>query len=763
MTSLQVVGFQIDAVQCVKAVFGGVGAKISNFLARNDLQPNAFIYAADISPSAGDSEGWRLTLQSVAQRSSLGKIYGDGELRVGFPGQNVMADILQSSFGSRWLGVLAIASLISEEITGSDELHAFCKTIAHSEAREYILNKEQTDRMWIMSRELFLDTVVYRQYLTILSECANKSSRSLMSAMYPGTKKFLTPTMTAAFRIWELQSKDSAGRKLWASGSTGFAHLTLYLSAVCGFHVTVRLEKGDVCFGDKFRKVEVVVQVEQDDRDEWKTGYLMDDRSIEDTARHFLFPGEIVQWKPPSPQKAGYAPLQSSAYVLKEDKEDNLDAPGVIMTLDLRVWMDRLNEWDIANPISSWLVNYVHRIMTNGLASMDGYEITARFSERNLARREALTERLIIAMSLLDPGLIVVEDRKELVENLREGKQSRTVMHPKSSISKTKIEQLCTCRPKGQEQTSPPLRSCKIEEMLDMLQDFAAKLWVLSHMDYSSQRLLRDIGPNGGWNILHTLPIIPKITHGLIEIPKMIPVKDLLKLIASRLTGRPMPVSNSKILAMAAGGAVIGLHANEAQKISCDTGHCLYITPGSIATPERRIKEMFQPSILSGSGKVDSCTDLKNIEKPCDGFGKYEYGHVVQPHGDSAAVTAVISCGTKILHIDILKAIDLAGDIRPWQDCLGECARGRLTADDLDKVRVVDKTNYGDFSAQQMSQTTHKKARLMVVLADGNDLVQRAVVSHMDPSHAVCFVQLGSCVHCAVSNALMRYGTVLLD
>lgn len=47
--------------------------------------------------------------------------------------------------------------------------------------------------------------------------------------------------------------------------------------------------------------------------------------------------------------------------------------------------------------------------------------------------------------------------------------------------------------------------------MFDMLQDFAAKLWVLTHMDYSSQRLLRGIGPNGGWNILHTLPIIEKI------------------------------------------------------------------------------------------------------------------------------------------------------------------------------------------------------------------------------------------------------------
>lgn len=184
----------------------------------------------------------------------------------------------------------------------------------------------------------------------------------------------------------------------------------------------------------------------------------MDDKPMEDTARHLLFQGEIVQWKPPSPQKAGYAPLQSSAYVLEEG---SLDTPGMIMTLDLRVWMDQLKEWDITGPISSWLVNYVHHIMTNGLASMDDYEITARFSERDPAHRGALTERLIIAMNLLDPGFIVMEDRKELVEKLKEGKQSRTVMHPKTSLSKTKLEQLYTCRPKGQEQTSPPYKAVK--------------------------------------------------------------------------------------------------------------------------------------------------------------------------------------------------------------------------------------------------------------------------------------------------------------
>jgi hypothetical protein len=757
MTSLQVVGFQIDFTQCVQAVLGA-GIKIFNFLARNDLQPNAFIYAGDISPSAGDSEGWRITLQSIAQRSGQGKTYA--EVGIGFPGQNVMADILQSPFGPRWLGILAMVSLIPEEIKGSDELHTFCKTVAHSEAREYILNKEQTDRIWIMSRELFLDTVVHRQYLTIISKCVNQCRQYQMSAMYTGSKKFFTPTMTAALRLWELQSRDTKGRKLWASGSAGFAHLTLYLSAVCGFHVTVRLENGDLCFGDELRKVEVVIQAGQHDQDEWETGFLMDDMSIEDTARHFLSPGDIVQWKPHDPQTVGCAPLQSSVYVLKEG---NLDAPGMILTLDLRIWMERLKEWDIAHSISSWLSNYLHRLMVMGLASMEGYKIMPRFFLHNRARRQALTERLIIAMSLLDPGLVVTEDRKELVGNLSEGKDSRMVTHPKASISKEKVEQLCTCRPEGQTQPSEHSPHCVIEEMYDMLRDVALKLWVLSHMDYSSQRLLRDAGPNGGWNISNILPIIPRSRHGLLptDIPPLVPIKEVLRALALRLTGRPIAVLNRKVLAMAAGGAVIGLHGNEALEISCDTGHCLYITPGSIATKERRIKEMFQSSILPEPGKAENCADLKNIEKPFDGFGEAGYSHVVQLHGDSAAVSAVINCGTKVLHIDILKAIDYAGDIRQWQGCLEDCARGRLTADDLDKVRVVDKTNYGDLSAQRMDSTAHKKVRLTVIFADRNSLVQRAVVSHMSDNPSI--VQLGRCVHCAVRDALMRHIRVLLD
>ena len=74
-TSLQTVGLEINNAQCVKAILS-VCTRIFNFLARNDLQLNAFIYAADISPSAGDFGGWKMTLQSTTRRLSQYATYG---------------------------------------------------------------------------------------------------------------------------------------------------------------------------------------------------------------------------------------------------------------------------------------------------------------------------------------------------------------------------------------------------------------------------------------------------------------------------------------------------------------------------------------------------------------------------------------------------------------------------------------------------------------------------------------------------------------
>lgn len=153
--------------------------------------------------------------------------------------------------------------------------------------------------MWILGRELFLDTSVQRQFLRIVNICGSKCPPSYMTSLYPTTEAFLTPTMLAAFRIWELSAKEGAGRKVWAQGSKGVAHLALYLSVVCGFHVTVQLALGEAQFGNEQRSLEVRIVVDLEVQDEWITGYFMDDRSIEDSVRHVLLPtSELAFHKP---------------------------------------------------------------------------------------------------------------------------------------------------------------------------------------------------------------------------------------------------------------------------------------------------------------------------------------------------------------------------------------------------------------------------------------------------------------------------------
>ena len=92
--------------------------------------------------------------------------------------------------------------------------------------------------------------------------------------------------------------------------------------------------------------------------------------------------------------------------------------------------------------------------------------------------------------------------------------------------------------------------------------------------------------------------------------------------------------------------------------------------------------------------------------------------------------------------------------------CLVECAAGTLTAEEKEKVQVMTLQNYTPSSSMQIS-------KLSLVLADRNNIVQRAIVSHL-VTGAACLIQLGGCVHCAIRHISMlhAYGikiTVLLD
>jgi hypothetical protein len=236
---------------------------------------------------------------------------------------------------------------------------------------------------------------------------------------------------------------------------------------------------------------------------------------------------------------------------------------------------------------------------------------------------------------------------------------------------------------------------------------------------------------------------------------------------------------------MAAGGAVIGLTGNETESVLRDPGHSLYVTPGAIETPERRITEIVHDRVFPGTGQRESCSELNGIQMPVDRFGEPRYGHIIQVSGTTAAITAVLSFGGRTMQIDLLNAIDRAGHLIHWEGCLGECAQGRLTEEEVSKVRVVDASNYGLIApeghrpTQQVGRTVsgsssaREAPRLSLVLASHNILVQRAVISHQMPPRTIvvpketnvarCMIQVGNCVHCATRDALMRKVDILLD
>ena len=72
------------------------------------------------------------------------------------------------------------------------------------------------------------------------------------------------------------------------------------------------------------------------------------------------------------------------------------------------------------------------------------------------------------------------------------------------------------------------------------------------------------------------------------------PTSKLVQVIAQSLAGRTFPSPSTLVLALVAGGAVLGLNLNEKQPVQSDLGHSIYILPGSIESPTRRIREVVE-------------------------------------------------------------------------------------------------------------------------------------------------------------------------
>ena len=275
------------------------------------------------------------------------------------------------------MGILAIASLIPDETAASDQLHTILKRIATTGTKEFVLDHEQTQKTWSKECEVFLDTAVQRQFLSIVKECVDNTSSSSLDSIFPSTGSFFVPTMIASLRIWELSAGKHRSSRLWASGSVGIPHMILCLSVVCRFYVTARFEKGEIDFGDDNNDIEVVVVADSDMKNDWVTGHLMEDTSIEDTVRHVLTPtvkaplslpqsavinqSESLIWK----AKKELQPRHMSTYTLndEEDDDDDMYSSSSVTMLDLAILKQKLQEVDGIQTISNWLRDYLLRIM----------------------------------------------------------------------------------------------------------------------------------------------------------------------------------------------------------------------------------------------------------------------------------------------------------------------------------------------------------------------------------------------------------------
>lgn len=180
------------------------------------------------------------------------------------------------------------------------------------------------------------------------------------------------------------------------------------------------------------------------------------------------------------------------------------------------------------------------------------------------------------AIQLLDPGLLQEDNLKTLLENVRNSKKADPISHLTKKIGVDIAEQLCDCRPPDTKGRSPHTYKCDLEYLMGDLEDFAWILWVLAHVDPTSQRILRDIGPNGDWAISNTIPFYtdwgeprPSISHPFRDdsrnscIPPVIHTDTLIGAISLRLTGRPIPIKTSGTIGISAGSTVIGLKGNE--------------------------------------------------------------------------------------------------------------------------------------------------------------------------------------------------------
>jgi len=750
----------LDALQAIQVIWGSA-VGVFNFFSKTSMQPSAVPYAANCSTVGGESEGWKLTLQSLHLRSTTGTTIGT--LRIGYSGSNFLPDLLTTKFGPRWLGILAALVVATTEHQGARELHDLLQATASTMTGQYLLDEEQTEKMWLMGRELFLGSPVQQEFQSILSRCQTSSKASLPAAAYPpSSTEYFTPMMSACFRAWEMSGVANKDKRQYADGKiqlrgwNGFGQLILYLAAVCGFRVTVRLDQGDIEFGDDKSPTNVTVILDKELGSMWQTGYLMDSHSVEESVQHWLGASQefgLALWKPGT---TAFVPIHPGRYTCTSEA---VEAGTNINLVGLTLRKQQLQEAGIEKYVSMWLMNYLHAILRNtqllnthrspGLAQpLSAKDIRTPF------RDHAMAGRLRIALAVFNPELIISEHVNLLLKRIADNESPGPLNFLVKSLPKEQSKLFCDCESHG-----PFGMTCRFLHISRELEEFAWKIWICAHLDIKSHALLRDVGPVAEWNVMNQLGMM----SGAYEmIPAIISTGVLLSCAATRLAGRLFNLSEQNLMGLAAGGAVLGLKSNEDKPVLTDPGHCLYIVPGSIETPKRRVREIYQsPLASSGIGRWGNALELDDIRCPLDRFGPCQMEHTVEILGDRATIQTSVRVGEKSMGVDILKAIDSASTIRLWEGCLGECAQGRLAEAEMRQVQVTDASNYG-MLAQTAGPRQKQLPKLKVVLAYNNPAIERAVVSHQS-GKCFCMIQRGDCTHCAVRAALIEGATVLLD
>ncbi|MCJ1329771.1 hypothetical protein MMC10_006451 [Thelotrema lepadinum] len=806
-----------DAIQSIKAIWGGVN-NVVNLFSKNDIQIAAVAYMANCSVLAGESTGWTNSLRTyLAIRSSNGFDYGP--LSVGYPARHILPALLSSDFGPRWLGILATASFIRKEHLAENEIHVLLSKLANERTSQYILDSEQCNKIWLMGREIFLDSPMHHEYLRICGHFVEGNQPLSSHGAYVATPGYFSALMLNALRLWEMANvSGNMGRRLISRGFQAFPILVFYLTVICGFGVTVRKGESRFEFGSTMSDTHVTVVVDQSfQRQGWESGYLSEDLSLKDSVLHLMIQPKESEWQ------AGRASFTTAKPVLNvlSVSSELADTAGEANLFAARTILYKVKAG--ARPyVSHWLANILHFLVFEVPVGTKTYASSGRrIDTYNPTRRSAMAQRLRSGILLFAPEVFEPKDIERLIHNVQEGKKWKRVGTLEDALPETTANLICG-RPchGGREETEAQIRlykrdvsqpdfltdqkpkipkdtnsetktsgkysisleqtdlfsedesdessdysigdvpECSIQSLQIFLHQLVRKLWLCAFLEPKSQHFLRNIGPDIDFGL--DLPQFRKIFQAIDSESELqsnvwpIATHRLVQAITEFAAGRALEAPTEDVLALSAGGAIVGLNTNDNNSIEADPGHCLYIVSGSMEVPWRRIREASERHKSLGiynSQLTAACRSLAATLTPEDAFGEGRVEHLINVEGSKALVTTSLYLGNDEIHFHNLRTIDQTTELKTHRQCFKKCVKGRLTPEETERVFII--------TLQSLRNMDLRREELRLVLAHRNTTVQRAMLS-LSSYSTTTMLSLGQCVHCACKAALINESTLLL-